>query len=209
MKRFPILFLLLLLFFGLKAQEQKKTSPTDLPDVAVYDVNGATTTLRQLAKNKVLFIDCWFIPCPMCFIAMGSLHKIYAEFAGNKELCFITICMTDSAQVNAFIRQDTIMKVYVGQYQYLSGLNTFTLPVYFMPGCSSKVPLGTKVLSHFAPSDKSKCPTAIFDFPGYPAWIKYDRKGKQVYKELGFRKAAEYETRLTKTLNTALSDRRE
>jgi hypothetical protein len=46
-----------------------------------------------------------FIPCPPCFAEMGVLHKIYAEYAGNKDFCFITICMTDSAQVKAFIRQ--------------------------------------------------------------------------------------------------------
>jgi hypothetical protein len=203
---FLILSFLLLFFLGVKAQDQKKAGVSELPDVQVYDVNGVHVPLRQLAKNKVLFIDCWFIPCPPCFIEMGALHKVYARFAGNKDLCFITICMTDSAQVKAFIRQDTIMKAYVGQYQFFSGLSAFTLPVYFMPGCSSKVPLGTKVLSHFDPDDRSKCPDVIFGFRAYPTSMVFNKQGKQIFNETGFGKLEEYEQRLTKALNDALGD---
>lgn len=205
-KFFFILSFLVLFFLGIKAQDQKKIGLSDLPDVEVYDVNGVHTTLHQLAKNKVLFINCWFIPCPPCFIEMGVLHKVYAEFAGNKDLCFITICMTDTAQVRAFIRQDTVMKAYVSQYQYFSNLTAFTLPVYFMPGCSSKVPVNTTVLSHYAPDDKSKCPGVIFGFPAYPTSMVFNKEGKQVFKETGFGKLEEYEQRLAKALNGALSD---
>ena len=204
-----ILFTLsfLCLFLGnIKAQEQKKVKPVDLPDAEVYDVNGVHTTLRQLAKNKVLFIDCWFIPCPPCFMAMNVVHKVYHKFAGNKSICYITICMTDSAQTKAFIRQDTVMHAYVGQYQYFSNLKAFTLPVYFMPGCGSIVPLGTKVLSHSQPNDPSKCPTAIFDFQSYPTSMVFNKQGKQVFKETGFDNPEAYEKRLTKALNDALSD---
>jgi thiol-disulfide isomerase/thioredoxin len=197
---------LLLFFWNVKAQAQKKIGSNDLMDVEVYDVNGVHTTLRQLAKNKVLFIDCWFIPCPPCFIEMGALHKVNARFASHKDLAFITICMTDSAQVKAFIRKDTIMKNYESQYEYFSGLTAFTLPVYFLPGCSSKVPLGTKVLSHADPDDKSKCPDAVFSFQGYPTSMVFNKQGKQVFKETGFGKLDEYEQRLTKALNAALAD---
>ena len=197
----------LLLFLGnVKAQQQKKAQLSDLPDAEVYDVNGVHTTLRQLAKNKVLFIDCWFIPCPPCFMAMNTLHKIYNKLAGNKNICFITICMTDSAQTKAFIRQDTVMHAYVDQYKYFSKLKAFTLPVYFMPGCSSTVPLGTKVLSHSQPNDPSKCPTAIFDFQGYPTSMIFNKQGKQVFKETGFEVQEVYEQRLTKALSDVFSN---
>ena len=196
---------LLLFFFGANAQDRKKILLSDLPDVEIYDVNGVHTTLHQLAKSKVLFIDCWFIPCPPCFIEMGALHKVYAAFA-DKDLCFITICMTDSAQVKAFIRQDTVMKAYVSQYQYFSNLTAFTLPVYFMPGCSSKLPVGIRNLRHFAPDDESKCPAVIFGFERYPTSMVFNKEGKRVFNETGFGKLDDYEQRLTKALNDALSD---
>jgi thiol-disulfide isomerase/thioredoxin len=201
-----ILSALISLFVNTAAQEPKKNELCTLPDVEVYDENGVHTTLHQLAKNKVIFIDCWFIPCPPCFVEMGVLHKVYAEFAGNKNLCFITICMTDSSQVKAFIRQDKVMKAYVSQYQYFSNLKSFTLPVYFIPGCNSKVPTGTKVLSHYPPDDKSKCPDAIFEFQGYPTSMVFNKSGRQVFKETGFDRAEEYEKRLKAALNAALSD---
>jgi thiol-disulfide isomerase/thioredoxin len=196
----------LLLFLGnVNAQDQKKAQLSDLPDAEVYDVNGAHTTLRQLAKNKVLFIDCWFIPCPPCFMAMNVVHKVYHKFAGNRNICYITICMTDSAQTKAFIRQDTVMHAYVDQYKYFSNLKAFTLPVYFMPGCSSALPLGSKV-GHSAPDDPSKCPTAILGFQSYPTSMIFNKRGKQVFKETGFDNLEAYEQRLTKALNDALAN---
>jgi thiol-disulfide isomerase/thioredoxin len=195
----------LLFFCVVKAQEQRKITTNDLLNTEVYDINGLHTTLHELAKNKVLFIDCWFIPCPPCFIEMGALHKIYSKFAGNKDLCFITICMTDSAQVKAFIRQDTSMEAYNAQYQYFSGLSSFTLPVYFMPGCNSEVPIGTKVLSHSAPDDQSKCPDVVFSFQAYPTSMVFNKEDKLVFKETGFGKLEEYEQRLTKALSDALT----
>jgi|GEM_PF-2003961 len=178
---------------------------SDIPDADVYDMNGVHTTLRKLAKNKILFIDCWFIPCPPCFMAMGRLHKIHARFMNDKNLCFITICMTDSGQVKAFIRQDTVMRAYVNQYQYFSNLKDFKLPVYFMSGCSSRVPLGTKVLSHFPPDNKSKCPDMIFSFSGYPTAMIFNKNGKQVFKETGFENVKKYEQNVTKALSDALA----
>src|ERR1700744_3315622 len=117
-RSFFTLSCLFLLLGNDRAQVQAKNGRSNLPDVVVYAINGVPTTLHQLAKNKVLFIDCWFIPCPPCFAEMGVLHKVYAEYAGNKDFCFITICMTDSGQVKAFIRQDTVMNAYVSQYQW-------------------------------------------------------------------------------------------
>src|SRR6201996_762360 len=96
-KLFLIVTLFTFCFFAVKAQN--KPPVTNLPDIEVYDINGAHTTLRKLAKNKVLLIDCWFIPCPPCFMAMGILHKVYAQYVNRKDFCMITICMTDSAQV--------------------------------------------------------------------------------------------------------------
>lgn len=207
-KLFFSVALLLFLVLTVKGQNQKIdiSDLSTLPDVDVYDVNGVHTTLHQLAKNKVLFIDCWFIPCPPCFIEMNVLHKVYAQFKNEKDLCFITICMTDSAQTKAFLRQDTMMKAYINQYQYFSNLKDFKLPVYFIPGCNSKVSIGTRVLSHFAPDDKAKCPDVIFSFQGYPTSMVYNKQGKQVFKETGFDSLEKYKPRLTKVLNDALNN---
>ena len=81
-----LITLLFLFFLNVKASGQyvKYNDLSALPDADVYDLNGVHTTLHALAKNKVLFVDCWFIPCGECFMAMGVLHKVYAEYAVTK-----------------------------------------------------------------------------------------------------------------------------
>lgn len=196
------LALLCLAFFNVKAQNVLTT----LPDADVYDINGAHTTLHQLAKNKILILDCWFIPCPQCFMAMDILHKTYAKYLNNKDVCFITICMTDSALTKKFIKQDSLMKPYIDQYQYFSNLKDFKLPVYFIDGCNSKVPLGTKNLTHFAPDDKSKCPDVLFKFTGYPTCMVFDKKGKLLFTHTGFDSADKYGQRLSKAIGDAFAN---
>jgi thiol-disulfide isomerase/thioredoxin len=204
-KSLIIISLLLLLFLTSKAQNEKKIVLSTLPDIDVYDINGVHTTLHQLAKNKVLLIDCWFIPCPPCFIALGALQRIHAQYINNKNVCFITICMTDSSLVKKFIRQDTTMSLCVSSYQFLSSETNFNLPVYFIPGCRSTMPLNAKVL-HGTFVDESNCPGAAFGFQAYPTCMVFNKRGKQVYKETGFDIEDKYTQRLTKALNEALAD---
>jgi hypothetical protein len=114
--------------------------------------------------------------------------------------------MTDSSYVKMFIRQDTAMKGYTDSYKFLSGLNTFKLPVYFIDGCNWKISLGTKQLQHIAPDDKSKCPTTLFKFVSCPTGMIFDKKGKLVFKETGIDEQGRYEQRLTKVLNAVLAE---
>lgn len=204
-KFFFIISLLLLYFLSAKAQNQNKTELSTLPNIDVYDINGVHTTLHQLAKNKVLVIDCWFIPCPPCFIALGALHRICAQYVNNKDVCFITICMTDSGLVKRFIRQDTTMRVAVSSYQFLSKETNFNLPVYFMPGCRSTMPLNAKIL-HGTFVDESNCPGAAFCFQAYPTCMVFNKHGTQVYKETSIDIEDKYTQRLTKAVNEALAD---
>lgn len=203
-----LLTLLSVIFLKVKAQriDTSNSGLTTLPNADIYDVNGVHTTLHQLAKNKVLIVDCWFIPCPQCFMAMNILHKFYDKYRNNKNVRFITVCMTDSGLVKKFIAQDTVMRAYVEQYQYFSNLKAFKLPVYFINGCSSKVPLGTKKLSHYAPDDKSKCPDVLFKFVGYPNCMIFDKSGKMVFQHSGFDNAENYQQNLTNAMNLAVSD---
>lgn len=204
-KNLFIITLLTLFFLTVNAQKQKKTELSTLPDMDVYDINGVHTTLHQLAKNKVLLIDCWFIPCPPCFVALGALQRIHAQYVNDKDVCFITICMTDSSIVKKFIQQDKSISACVSSYQWLSNETNFNLPVYFMPGCRSSVPLNTKKLT-YTMIDQSNCPGPAFDFQGYPTCMIFNKQGKLVYKETGFDIEDKYTQRITKTINNALAD---
>jgi thiol-disulfide isomerase/thioredoxin len=164
----------------------KKPDINSIPDIDVYDLNGKHISLKQLAKNKVLFIDNWFIPCPPCFIEMKMLHKLYSKYANNKDFCFITISRTDSGVVRKFITKDSSMAKYVNTYQYFSQLDYFKLPVYFIPGCNAKVEMEGKALHSLQPDDPTKCPDDVFRFSGYPTVVIFDKQGKLIFKKTGY-----------------------
>jgi len=184
-------FLFALFFIGTFAANAqisgvKKPDINSLPDIDVYDLNGKHVSLLQLAKNKVLFIDNWFIPCPPCFIEMNMLHKLYAKYAGNKNFCFITISRTDSGIVRKFIAKNSSLAKYVNTYQYFSHLDYFRLPVYFIPGCNAKVEMGGKTLHSLQPDDPAKCADDVFRFSGYPTVLIFDKQGKLILKKTGY-----------------------
>jgi thiol-disulfide isomerase/thioredoxin len=157
-----------------------------LPDIVVYDLNGKPFQLRELAKNKVLFIDNWFIPCPQCFAEMRMLHQLYAKYAGNDKVCFITISATDPAIVRKFIAKDSSLAKYVNSYQYFSGLSYFKLPVYFFAGCDAKVLIPGKIQHWIPPADRSHCPDNIFHFSGYPTILIFDKNGSAIFEQSGY-----------------------
>ncbi|NHA05204.1 TlpA family protein disulfide reductase [Mucilaginibacter sp. HC2] len=187
-----LLMSMLLWASGGRAQNKKlkKDQHQYLPDIDVYDINGKHTTLRQLGKNKVLFIDSWFIPCPPCFREMNVLHQLYAKYKTNKNFNFITICRTDSAIARKFFAQDKSMARYINMYHGFSHLKYFKLPVYFIPGCNEKIYVDRE-LTKYTPDDKAKCPDAQFGFHGYPTIVIFDKKGKLLFKKTGYDDDAE------------------
>jgi thiol-disulfide isomerase/thioredoxin len=177
------LFVFFILFGCIVNAQSKKIK--SIPDIEVYDINGKHTTLKQLGQNKVLFIDCWFVPCPPCFREMGMLHKLYAKYKDNKNFSFITLCQTDSGIVKRFIAQDESMANFVNMYKHFSKREDFKLPVYFIPGCNEKIYTG-KVLAKYTPDDKTKCSDRQFGFRGYPTVIIFNKKGKLIFKKNGY-----------------------
>lgn len=159
---------------------------TSVPDITVHDLNGKRISLKKFAKNKVLFIDNWFIPCSQCFIEMKMLHKLQAKYAANKYFRLITISRTDSGIVKKFIDKDSSMTKYINSYQYFSTLDYFKLPVYFIPGCNAKVVLTGPYIHATQPDDKSKCADNVFNFKGYPAVFIFNKHGKLIFNKLGY-----------------------
>lgn len=164
----------------------KKPLITSVPDIEVLDINGKAVKLKELANGKVLFIDNWFIPCPPCFIEMKMLHDLYAKYKDNKDFCFITISRTDRELVKKFIAKDPSLKKYTDQYEYFSTLNSFSLPVYFLPGCDAKLELQGTNVHGLNPSDPLKCADNIFGFGGYPTVVIFNKQAKLIFNKTGY-----------------------
>lgn len=183
-----ILMLMLIRSFAVDAQMNvpKKAPIATVPDIEVLDINGKAVKLKELAKGKVLFIDNWFIPCPPCFFEMKMLHDLYAKYKDDKDFCFITISRTDRELVKKFIAKDPSLKKYTDQYEYFSTLNSFSLPVYFLPGCDAKLELQGTNVHGLNPSDPLKCADNIFGFGGYPTVVIFNKQGKLIFNKTGY-----------------------
>lgn len=173
-------------FVSAQVYGPKKAPLDSAPDIELLDINGKVVKLKELAKGKVLFIDNWFIPCPPCFFEMKMLHDLYAKYKGNKNFCFITISRTDRELVKKFIAKDPSLKKYTDQYEYFSTLSSFSLPVYFLPGCDAKLELQGTNVHGLNPSDPLKCADNIFGFGGYPTVVVFNKQGKLIFNKTGY-----------------------
>lgn len=189
------LFFIAIIFINCCLHAQK--SIDTLPQVYLYNINGDTTTLKELSKNKVTFIDFWFIPCGACFTEMNMLHKIYDRYKNNNNLSFITITNTDSAFVRPLIEnRNTPDNETFNYFKTLSDLKKFKLPVYFIKDGIAKVFSFKKekigFVSHNEPrrkendSNRKFFPDKIFGFNGYPTILIFNKYGKLIYRNTGF-----------------------
>lgn len=168
-----------------------------LPKIALYNIQGDTTTLEEFARNKLTFIDFWFIPCGACFSEMHMLHKLYDKYKDNSKVSFITICNTDSSFVRPLIEnRNTADNETYDYFKSLSDLKKFKLSVYFINGATSKVYSFKKEKMGFhskgEPRLKGEGIGKLFGFTGFPTIYMYDKTGKLIYRTTGFDRAEEH-----------------
>jgi len=196
----------MVLFFFVSTSGQKKyiRPVKQIPSVSLYNLNGDTINLLTLAKDKITFIDFWFVPCGPCFAEMNLLHKLYSKYKDNSKVCFVTVTYTDSAFVRPLIEnRNTDSNQTYSYFKTLSRLDTFRLPVYFTKNAISKQTSFIKSKFDFAgkgeglSKDKSQFPDQIFRFPAYPTILIFDKNGQLIYDKTGFSDNGEKQQYLT------------
>jgi thiol-disulfide isomerase/thioredoxin len=193
--KLPLLAAFAILALSLFAQVSTELPAKTIPQISIYNINGKLAPLQSLTKNKVTFIDFWFIPCGACFIEMKMLHKLYSKYKDNPNITFITITLTDSAFVKPLIenRNTSANEIY-DYFRTLSQLDTFKLPVYFIENGSSKMVSFKKENGIFHGHGESRIknqsfyPTTVFGFSAYPTIFIFDKAGKAIYNKTGFTK---------------------
>ena len=212
MKKHFILTIFLGLALNVFAQQKsKKTIIKEIPQVSLYNIKGKTTDLKSISKNKITFIDFWFVPCSPCFKEMSMLHRIYAKYKNNPNVTFLTISTTDSAFVRPLIenRNSPNNDTY-SYFKELSGLKKFQLPVYFIKNATNrsisfKKGNGYSGQSEPNKKDPSSFPDHIFGFSKYPSIFIFDKNGKVIYKKTGF--LSEGEKKQQKEIETLIDAR--
>jgi hypothetical protein len=117
---------------------------------------------------------------------MPMLHKLYAEYANNDKVCFITMSRTDAGVIRKFIARDSSLAKYVNAYHYFSNLDYFKLPVYFISGCNAKLEIEGKMQRATQPDNPLACPDNVFKFSGYPTVLIFDKNGNLIFKQAGY-----------------------
>jgi thiol-disulfide isomerase/thioredoxin len=183
----------LIISFSLSAQKNlPQNAIKHLPNITLYNLEGASFNLKSITENKVTIIEFWFLPCPPCFIQMNSFHHLYSKLKGNPNLIFLTISRTDSSSVKPLLQNDTTGNDSFNYYKSLSKLNHFYLPTYFIKGCDEKLEYFRMtgnyqyVTSMLKPQDNSQCPDSLFNFTHYPTLLVFDKKGDLIYNRTGF-----------------------
>ena len=207
-KQLPMLKMLPAVFFvilSLPGMGQYKTNlpQSVIPSMSLYNIQGDTTNLLSLAKGKITFIDCWFIPCGPCFSEMSLLHNLYNTYRHNDKVAFLTITFSDSSFVRPLLENRNTDNNEVYDYFKTSAhMDRFDLPVFFTKNCSA-------AMSSFVKDKNGKgftlkgeggwggqrqsqyCPEKILGFSGYPTILIYDQYGKLIYHKTGFFKEKE------------------
>ena len=71
--------------------ESQKSSPkSDLSAIKFKDARNNVLSLGDL-EGKIVFLNFWATWCPPCLAEMPSVHKLYQQFGGDKEVVFLLI----------------------------------------------------------------------------------------------------------------------
>lgn len=137
----PVL-LLSLIFINFYAFGRRQVSKIvkKIPSISIYNLKGDTTNLQSFTKDKITFINFWFVPCGPCFAEMKLLHRLYSKYQNSSEITFLTITLTDSAFARPLIEnRNTGTNETYSYFRQISALDTFKLPVFFIKGAIDKM----------------------------------------------------------------------
>lgn len=75
---------------------------TYMPSFSAKDLSGKTYQTDRL-KNKVVFINFWFIDCPPCIQELNQLMRLYDSVATNPNVVFLTVSVDTEKDLRSFI----------------------------------------------------------------------------------------------------------
>jgi peroxiredoxin len=117
MKSTQLLFFLT--FFSLITFGQNNQTATEQPNIetlmnkhmpnfSAKDIKGKIYNSKTF-KNKVVFINFWFIGCPPCIQELEQLSRLYDSVKTNHQVVFLSITFDKLKDIQSFISQsDTL-----------------------------------------------------------------------------------------------------
>lgn len=73
-----------------------------MPNFSAKDIMGQTYNSKKF-KNKVVFINFWFLDCPPCIQELKQLSDLYHTVYTNPEVIFLSITFDKLKDIQSFI----------------------------------------------------------------------------------------------------------
>jgi thiol-disulfide isomerase/thioredoxin len=179
------LFFLLLQIVSFQSFAQNGKKIKTLPAFTVTTFSGDTVDIREITKNKVAFINFWFIPCPPCLAEMRMLTQIHEQFKGDSNFIFISVSRANRASVDRLLEKN-YSDTSLHNFMRYTGLDTLSYPIYYTIGCSDNASgFGDRFRISYVKSE-TNCPDGSFHLYGYPTNLIVDKKGRVVYNNSGY-----------------------
>ena len=83
---------------------------SQMPAFSAKDINGKNYNAREF-KNKVVFINFWFLDCPPCIQELKQLSHLYYTVANNPNVIFLTINSDNSRDIKSFMSVSDTLEI--------------------------------------------------------------------------------------------------
>lgn len=155
---------------------------SDVPNIRGKLLNGDSSNLTVIAKDKVTLVNVWGIFCSPCMKELPILQKVYEKYKNRKDFAFISVAMDSESELLSFLNQKDTSNSYKKMFRY-STLDSFALPTL---AC---LPHGyTSLYGGYAiVQDSSECKMLLgkINSIGIPTTLIFNRSGKLIFKQVG------------------------
>jgi len=81
-----------------------------MPLFSATDITGKYYDAKRF-KNKVIFINFWFLDCPPCIQELKQLSDLYKNYSTNPNVVFISINFYKTKDIKSFISTSDTLEV--------------------------------------------------------------------------------------------------
>jgi len=81
---------------------------TQFPDLEFVDLNGNKYSTSQF-KNKVVYLNFWFVGCQPCELERQKLNKIYKKYQDNEDVIFLSLSKSNEKKTQKHLIKKQVL----------------------------------------------------------------------------------------------------
>ena len=206
MIRYYIFFILSLYLIASCTSKLK----SEVPDFVAKQYNTKTVVgLKDIAKNKITFVNFWSIFCGPCLEELALIHRVYDKYKDNSKFTILTIALNTEDELDQFTSLSDTSSPYHSCFK-ISKLKRFYLPTLIGSKNGYTIEkLNNNLIAGIKDKEEVRKTCRLFNFDAIPTTFIYNEKGQIVYKSTGAETSQDgirqYEVYLYHTIDSLLS----